>query len=147
MKDGFCDELECVFSKFPIYHMNILLGDFSSKVGREDIFKPTVWNESLHLINNDNGVRVVNFATSGILIVRSTVFPHHNIHRFTWTSPDGETHIQIGHILIDRICHSRILDVLSFTVADCDTDHCLVVAKLREILTVNKQHRDLIWRG
>jgi len=28
--------------------MKILLGDFSVKVGREDIFKPTVKNESLH---------------------------------------------------------------------------------------------------
>jgi hypothetical protein len=26
--------------------MNILLGDFSAKVGREDIFKPTTGNES-----------------------------------------------------------------------------------------------------
>jgi hypothetical protein len=28
--------------------MKILLGDFSAKVGREDILKPTVGNESLH---------------------------------------------------------------------------------------------------
>jgi hypothetical protein len=39
--------------------MNILLGDFNAKVGREDIFKPTTGNESLHKISNDNG-----FATS-----------------------------------------------------------------------------------
>jgi hypothetical protein len=44
--------------------VKILLGDFSAKVGREDIFKPTVWNVSLHKISNDNGVRLVNFATS-----------------------------------------------------------------------------------
>jgi hypothetical protein len=34
------------------------------KVGTEHIFKPTIGNESLHEIINDNGVRVVNFATS-----------------------------------------------------------------------------------
>jgi hypothetical protein len=34
--------------------MKILLGDFSAKVGREDIFKPTVWNENLQEISNDN---------------------------------------------------------------------------------------------
>jgi hypothetical protein len=28
--------------------MTILLGDFNEKVGREDIFKPTIGNESLH---------------------------------------------------------------------------------------------------
>jgi hypothetical protein len=44
--------------------MQILLGDFNSQVVRKDIFKPTVGNESLHKISNDNGVTVVNFATS-----------------------------------------------------------------------------------
>jgi hypothetical protein len=48
--------------------MNILLGGFNFKVGREDIFKPTIGNESLQEINNDNEVRVVNFATSEILL-------------------------------------------------------------------------------
>jgi hypothetical protein len=52
-------ELERVFDKFPKYHMKILLGDFSAKVGMENIFKPTIGYE----INNDNGVRLVHFAT------------------------------------------------------------------------------------
>jgi hypothetical protein len=53
-----------VFDKFPKYKMKILLGDFNAKVGKEDIFKPTIGNESLHEISNDNGFRLVNFATS-----------------------------------------------------------------------------------
>jgi hypothetical protein len=44
--------------------MKILLGDFNAKVGREDIFKPTIENESWHENSNDNGDGVVNFATS-----------------------------------------------------------------------------------
>jgi hypothetical protein len=56
--------------------MKILLGDLNTKVGREDIFKPKIGNERLHEISNDNGVRVVNFATSKNLIVKSTMFPH-----------------------------------------------------------------------
>jgi hypothetical protein len=91
--------------------MKILLGDFNARVGREDIFKPTIGNESLHEISNDNGVRVVNFATSKNLIVKRTMFPYHNIHKFAWTSPDGKTCNQIDHILIDRRQHSSILDV------------------------------------
>jgi hypothetical protein len=39
--------------------MKILLGHFNAKVGREDIFKPTIGNESLHETSNDNGVRLV----------------------------------------------------------------------------------------
>jgi hypothetical protein len=59
VKDSFYEELERVFNKFPKYHMKILLGDFNAKVSREDIFKPTFGNESLHEIGNDNGIRVV----------------------------------------------------------------------------------------
>jgi hypothetical protein len=44
--------------------MKILLGDFNAKAGREDIFKPITGNESQHEVSNDNGARVVNFATS-----------------------------------------------------------------------------------
>jgi hypothetical protein len=41
IKDRFYEQLEQVFDKFPTYHMTILLGDFSAKVGSKDIFKPT----------------------------------------------------------------------------------------------------------
>jgi hypothetical protein len=40
VKDSFYEELEHVFNEFPKYHM--------------DIFKLTIWNESLHKISNDN---------------------------------------------------------------------------------------------
>jgi endonuclease/exonuclease/phosphatase family metal-dependent hydrolase len=118
--------------------MKILLGDFNTKAGREGIFKPTIENESLHETSNDNGVRLVNFAPPKNLRVKSTMFPHRNIHKYTWTSPDGKTHIQIDHILVDRRRHSKILDVRSFRAAVCDSDHYLVVAKVRERLAVNK---------
>jgi hypothetical protein len=99
IKDSFYKEQ--VFDQFPRYHMNILLEDFNAKVGREDIFKPIIGNESLHEASN-NRVRVVNFATSKNLIVKSTTFPNRKIHKHTWTSPDGITHNQIDHVLIDK---------------------------------------------
>jgi hypothetical protein len=112
-----------------------LLGDFNAKVVRGDIFKLTIGNDSLHKISNDNGV--VNFTTSKNLIVKSMTFPHCNIHKFTWTPPDGKMHNQTDHILINRRRYSSILDVRSFRAADYDTDHCLVVAKVRERLAVS----------
>jgi hypothetical protein len=41
--------------------------------------------------------------------------------------------------LIDGRWHSSILDVRSFRAADCDTDHYLLVANVRERLEVSKQ--------
>ena len=82
-KDSFYEELEQVFDHFPKYHMKIILGDFIAKVGRENIFKPTIGNESLHQGSNGNGVRIANFATSKNLVAKSRMFPHHRIHKYT----------------------------------------------------------------
>jgi len=72
-------------------------------------------------------------------VIKSTTFLHRNIHKCTCTSPDGNTHNQIDHILIDGRWQSSILDVRSCRGADCDTDHYLVVAKVRERLAVSKK--------
>jgi exonuclease III len=111
VKYDFYEVLGRVFDHFPGYDMKTLLGDFSAKVGKESIFKPAIGNESLHEISGDNGVRVVNVATTKSLVVKSTTFPHRKIHKYSWTSPDGNTHNQIDHVLIDKRWHSSILDV------------------------------------
>jgi len=78
--------------------MTNLLRDFNEKLVTEDIFKTIIKNESLHQDSNDNNkqcrIKKSNF--------RRTMFPHRNIHKYTWTNPDGETHDQIDRILIDR---------------------------------------------
>jgi hypothetical protein len=55
----------------------------------ENIFKLTIGNESLHQNSNDNGDRLINFAMSENQVVKSTDFPHRNIHKYTWKSHDG----------------------------------------------------------
>jgi hypothetical protein len=75
-KESFYEELERIFYRNPKYSLRILLGDFSAKVGREDILKSIIWNESNYI-----GVKVVNFATSKHLIVKSTMFLHRSIHK------------------------------------------------------------------
>jgi hypothetical protein len=84
--------------------MKILLGDFSAKVGREDIFKPKTGDESLHEISNDNGIRVVNFATFKNVIVKSVLFPLGHLLM-------EKMYNQTDHILIGRRRYTSILDV------------------------------------
>jgi len=79
-------------------------------VGKENIFKLTIGNESLHQDSNDNGVRIVNYATSKNPVVKSTMFQHWNIHKYTWTSSEEETDNQVD-ILIKRRWHSNIVDL------------------------------------
>jgi hypothetical protein len=44
VKDSFYGELGRGFDQFPRYDMKIVLGNFNAKVGRENIFKPTIGN-------------------------------------------------------------------------------------------------------
>jgi hypothetical protein len=83
-----------MFTKYPV---KILVGDFSAKIGREDIFNPTIGKGSLYEISNDNGVRV-KVATSKHLTVKSKMLTPHDIPNFTWASPDGKTENQIDYI-------------------------------------------------
>jgi hypothetical protein len=46
VKDSFHEELERVFDKLPKYHIEILLGDFNEKVGRE------------YVLNRQSGMKV-----------------------------------------------------------------------------------------
>jgi len=75
-KDRFYEELQTVFfiiflSTVRNFCQNILIQNW-----REDIFKPTIGDEDFNQDSNDNGVRIVNFATSKNLVVKSMVFPH-----------------------------------------------------------------------
>jgi hypothetical protein len=98
MKDSSYEELESVFDKFPKYNMNILLGDFNAIVGWEGIFTPTIGNETLKEISNENGVRIVNFATSKNLIVKNVQCPH------------NVTYINLlGHLLMERLTIKLII--------------------------------------
>jgi hypothetical protein len=63
--------------------LKILLGDFNAKLGREDIIKQAIGNDSLHQDSNGNGVTTVNVATYINLAVKSMMFPHRNIHKHT----------------------------------------------------------------
>jgi hypothetical protein len=67
------------------------------------------------------------------------MFSNRNAEKHVCASQDRKTHNQIDHIWITRRRRSSLLDIPSFRAAGCDTDHCLVVAKVKERLAVNKQ--------
>jgi len=99
-KDIFYEELEQVFDHSPKYCMKIPVGGFNSKPGRKGIFK-TQLGMRVCIRVKDNGIRILNIATSKNLLVKSTMFPHRDIQKYTWTCPEGKTHNHINHILID----------------------------------------------
>jgi hypothetical protein len=82
----------------------IFLGDFNTVLGKEDILKPTIatiGNSILREIINDKT------RSSELCLIQKSdrqnkMFPHRNILKFTWTTPDGKIRNQICHTSIDR---------------------------------------------
>jgi hypothetical protein len=90
--------------------------------------KPTVYNETIDEINDDNGVRVLKFTISKKNSQLKVQYSH--IYKFTWKSPDGKNHNRINPIMMDRRRQSCVIDVRSFRAVNCDTDHYLVVGNV-----------------
>ena len=93
--------------------MNLLIGDFNAKVGKDYVTRPNVREQGLHEITSENGEFLTNFAVTNELLISGTFFQHKNIHKATWRSPDGKTCNQIGHILINPRHQSNLLNAPS----------------------------------
>jgi len=106
--------------------VKIILGDFNAKVGKEDIYKPTTGNESLHNETNNNGIKLIQFAISKSFNVRSTIFPHKDIYKETWYSADGRTGNPINHVLISNLYRSGITNNRALRGPDIGSDHNLL---------------------
>uniref|UniRef100_A0A8D8C8R8 Craniofacial development protein 2 n=1 Tax=Culex pipiens TaxID=7175 RepID=A0A8D8C8R8_CULPI len=137
-KDAFYELLDREYRKCPKHDVKIVIGDLNAQVGQEEEFRPVIGRFSAHQQTNENGLRLIDFATSRNMAIRSTFFQHTSLYKYTWRSPN-DTETQIDHVLIDGRHFSDIIDVRTYRGADIDSDHYLVVAKLRQRLSeVNK---------
>lgn len=138
-KDAFYGILEEEVNKLPQYDIKIVIGDANAKVGREEIWTEVAGKESLHESTNENGLRLLTFASSANMKICSTMFPRKQIHKATWASPDGKTNNQIYHVLIDNRHFSSVTNVRTIRGAEFGTDHYLVLISLRQRINVNKK--------
>ena len=70
------------------------------------------------------------FQTQNI-VIGDSIFPKKDIHKLTWTSPNGVTKNQIDHITIDRRFRRSLKDVKVRGGADVDSYHELVAANIQ----------------
>ncbi|KAL3884234.1 hypothetical protein ACJMK2_030452 [Sinanodonta woodiana] len=78
----------------------------------------------------DNGERLINFCQENDLVIGGTLFEHKDIHKLTWTSPDGRTQSHIDHSIINGRWKHSLQDVRVMRNADIGSDHFLLVAKV-----------------
>ncbi|XP_078381473.1 uncharacterized protein LOC144664241 [Oculina patagonica] len=108
------------------------MGDWNAKVGEmQEGESGTVGKHGLKCERNDNGERFVTFCASNNLAITSTMFPHKDVHKYTWTSPDGQHHNQIDHVAIRSRFKRSVQDTRTYRGADVGSDHNLVISKVK----------------
>merc|ERR1711867_40797 len=80
---------------------------------------------------NENGDKFVDFCASNNVAITSTMFPHRDVHKYTWTSPDGKTKNQIDHFAIGGKFKGSVMDTRCYRGADIFSDHNLGIAKMK----------------
>jgi hypothetical protein len=139
IKAALYEKLENTYNQIPRSDVKIILHDFNAKIGREEQYKSITEEHSKHNVSNNNGLRVIDVAAGKNTRICSTFFLHSNIHKETWISPDGTTRNQTDHIIIDARHTTDMLVLRSYRGANCNTDHFLVRAKMRQRIMAMKQ--------
>ena len=78
----------------------------------------------------------IGFCAANNMAITTTLYPHKDIHKNTWTSPDGRTRNQIDHIAVNRTFKKLVRDARAFRGADAGSDHNLVVGNI--LLRLNR---------
>ena len=140
IKEEFYNLLEQNINQLVMSDIKIILGDFNAKVGKESIYKPIIGNESFYNETNNNGIKMIQFAISRDLNVRST-FSHEAIHKETWYSADSRTANQIDHILISNRFRSAITDIRALRGPNIGSTHNLLKINFKVKLRVKTENK------
>ena len=127
--EQFYSEIQSALNQIPKKDLLYIMGDFNAKVGdREDA--RIVGKFGLG-VRNDAGDRLVQFCQDNRFRIANTWFIQPKRRLYTWTSPNGQHRNQIDFILCQQRWTSSIASIKTLSGAECDTDHQLLVAKVK----------------
>ena len=109
--------------------MLFIIGDWNPKVGSQET--PGVTGKFDFGVQNEAGQRLIEFGQENTLVIPNTLFQQHKRRLYTWTSPDGQHRNQIDYILCSQRWRSFIQSAKTRLVADCGSDHEVLIAKFR----------------
>nr|CDJ93019.1 Endonuclease exonuclease phosphatase domain containing protein [Haemonchus contortus] len=126
-KDAFYKELEEVLKNERSYYKYVV-GDFNAVIHEE---RPATARTGPHGIGetNENGERLMDLLEACNLFHGNSFFVKNEGRRWTWESPNAETHSEIDHVLTNR--RWSLLDVSVVEAFRTGSDHRLVRAKIR----------------
>ena len=117
--------------------VNILMGDFSGKVGHESDY-PTTGKYGLGK-RNERGRRLIEFCKGKNLIITNT--EHHLRNIYIWKSPGDIVRNHIDYIMINERCKNAVTNVKTYPGADVGSDHNPVLMPIKIKLKTTFQRK------
>ncbi|XP_063427083.1 craniofacial development protein 2-like [Mytilus trossulus] len=87
-KEEFYQQLQDNVSSCNKNDMLIVMGDLNAKVGKDNSNLQEVLGKHGCGTINENGELLCNFCQINVLIITVSIYPHKEIHKVTWKSPD-----------------------------------------------------------
>ena len=141
-KDDFYEQLESTMQKCNRNDILLITGDLNAKVGKGTTEEREVLGQHGTGTRNENGERLCGFCEMNGLVITETIFPHKEIHKATWTSPNGRTKNQIDPTMIAKEYRSSVTDTVVRRGADVGSDHYLVETRLKLKLKRSPREKD-----
>lgn len=145
-KTEFYEKLEETCENIPKNDILILIGDFNAQIGIEEQNKNVAGRETIHNKTNDNGEKLCNLAAITNTFIMSTKFKHKRHHKITWMIPGSTEGNQIDHVMISRKWEKIVHDVRTYRGANVDSDHFLIIAKVKMKIIRNSKQPTIIKR-
>ena len=106
------------------------MGDFNSVIS--DSVEGVVGPHGLSRGTNDNGERLVSFASSNDLTITNSLFPHKRIHQASWYPPNPRAQPSLKeYVLVRHRLGPSVLVTWVYRGAGILSDHQLVIALVR----------------
>jgi hypothetical protein len=125
--EQFYNQLQDVIDKFNKNDKVIISGDLNARIGTEttnDLIGP---HGEVEL--NDGGEYLWEFCAYNKLRITNSFFRHKDIHKFTWAERGSKSIIY--YVIANKKIWPYITDTRVYRGAEVDTDHFLVLCKIR----------------
>ena len=88
-KGMFYEQLQAETRTINRHDLTIVMGDLNAKIGNNNTNLDQVMGKHGLGIMNENGERLIDLCSTHNLVIGGSLFPHKNIHKMTWLSPNG----------------------------------------------------------
>ncbi|XP_065570214.1 craniofacial development protein 2-like [Artemia franciscana] len=137
--EQFYFQLQSVTDQTPKKDMLIVMADLNAITDNDQIDRRDVMGSHGHGRLNGRGERLISFCRENDLYITNSAFKHGHRRKVTWRSPNGVTENMIDYVLISKRWKSSIMDTVSLPGADFDSDHSLLMSKLK--LRLKRLHK------